>query len=216
MVPESTLGSGSREQANASLVAQEGSLRATAPNPTAHVRPVESSGSGRGTGHDQLEFLWNIHGHTTEYVRFADSKAAFCVAFSGAALGALLNAHAHDLSMQVAFLKWTLLAWLSLCALLLLISSAFCALVAIRPILWARSEEGIVFWENIAEYASPEALASDVHALGGDQLTNHASDHLYLLAKVCRGKYRYVDLAVVTGALGGFLGALVILLKAVT
>jgi len=159
------------------------------------------------------EFLWKVHSYINEYVRFADTKAGFCVALAAAVMGALYSAKAHTQFMGTPPLQWPLLAWLSIAAFAALFASIVFAVSAVRPRLWIHSSKGLIFWDSISKHGSPEAFSSAVLNEPASELDSHVAHHLYSLSAVCRRKYKYVNAAILAGVLGGGLGAIVLLFR---
>jgi hypothetical protein len=148
--------------------------------------------------------------YTNQYIRFADTKAGFCVAIVLALFGALVSAGTHELFLHVARVQWALLAWASLVAFLLLIVAVLAAVAAVRPRLWTHSSRGFIFWESVAAYESPDRFSDAFRTQLDNDLKDHLAHHLYTLAKVCRRKYLWVNWAIFTGATGGVLGLIVL------
>jgi hypothetical protein len=175
-----------------------------------------SSSTAPKSSDDQVqkrEFLWKVHGYTNEYIRFADTKAGFCVGMASAVMAALFASKCHDLFLQAAPGQWTALAWASLSAFVLLALSIGASVTAVRPRLWVHSEKGFIFWQAVAEFDSPGALVMGYESQGVAELNVCLAHHLYSLAKVCSRKYMWVNVAILAAAVGGTLAVAVVLLK---
>ncbi len=163
--------------------------------------------------HSRQEFLWSVHAYINEYIRFADSKAGFCVALDAAVMGALYTAGTHTQFMTAPPLQWTLLAWISFAAFAALFASIVLAVSAVRPRLWIQSTKGLIFWDSITKHGNPDAFTNAVVSEPVPELDTHLAHHLYSLSTVCRRKYKYVNVSIVTGVLGGILGAIALLFR---
>ena len=65
----------------------------------------------------RVDFLWNVHSYTNEYIRFADTKAALTVAWATALLGVLYAERVHAVpNPETGFWVTSLLAAAALCA----------------------------------------------------------------------------------------------------
>ena len=158
------------------------------------------------------EFLWKVHGYVNDYIRFADTKAAFCLGVASELVGALFSSKSQEL-----FLKppqtFTLLAWMSLAAFLFLVFSIGSAVIVVYPRLWIHALKGHSSYMAIAEFPSAKAFAADFGLQSDQELNDQLSNQLYSLAKVCRRKYRWVGVAMATAVIGGGLAVYVLLFK---
>jgi hypothetical protein len=69
------------------------------------------------------QFLWNTHSYISEYVRFADSKAAFAGTLAGGLLAALYGAKAHVFVLSTSIGQWGLATWLAVAATVTLVAT---------------------------------------------------------------------------------------------
>jgi hypothetical protein len=79
------------------------------------------------------KFLWDVHKYTNDYIRFADTKAAFVAAASTALIGTLVSSTVLDSCFRVTPCAWFKVQWLAMVGLLLLATSLSLAVNAIRP-----------------------------------------------------------------------------------
>lgn len=64
------------------------------------------------------------------------------------------------------------------------------------------SSRGYIFWEAVAEYEDSTGYSSVVMQLSPEALTRETLHHCYELAKVCRRKYRALNISLRFAALG--------------
>jgi hypothetical protein len=156
-------------------------------------------------------FLWDIHKYTNDYIRFADTKAAFVAAASTALIGALVGSSALDSCFRAIPGTW--LQWGAMAGLLLLAASLVLSVLAIRPRLWNHSSVGYIFWESIKGHKTARAFSQAVSELPASGRTTATSDHLFMLASVATRKYGYVKWAIHAGIAGGLLAGVVLFMR---
>jgi hypothetical protein len=154
------------------------------------------------------KFLWDVHKYTNDYIRFADTKAAFVAAASTGLIGALVGSSALDSCFVVVPATW--LEWCGLAGLLLLATALVLSVLAIRPRLWNHTSVGYIFWESIQGHKTAQAFSQAIGELPGSGLTRATSDHLFMLASVATRKYGYVKWAIHAGIAGGLLAGIVL------
>jgi hypothetical protein len=191
--------------------------------PQAHARQDHGRhlGSGPSPGADGMmqkrEFLWKVHTYTNEYIRFADTKAGFCVGTASALIAALFASKSHELFIDAFSHKSSgtgnFLPIVSLLAFVALGTSIVAAVTAIRPRLWSRSNKGFIFWDDISKYGSATEFAAGHEIQTEIELTECLSRHLYTLATVCTRKYFWIGAAIWLVSVGGVLAVIVLLFK---
>jgi hypothetical protein len=162
---------------------------------------------------ENREFLWKTHGYINEYIRFADTKAGFCVGIASALIGALFGSKCQEMFIRIAPSQWTPLSWMSIAAFFLLTTSITAAVMAVRPRLWTHSPQGIIFWKAVGQFGSPEAFAAGFEAKTSEALNTTIAHHIYSLATVCDRKYTWLNMAIISATAGGASSVLVLLLK---
>lgn len=156
-----------------------------------------------------LDFLWKIHGYVNEYIRFADTKAAFTITLAVAVLGGLLSSGVHRLVVLAPPSQWTLLESAAGASMFLLAISVFLGGCAIWPRFWRRGAgEGHIFWGAIVEQPNANAFWAGIRNRAPENLTEAVAHHVYSLANVCARKYSYVSLSMGAAFVGAVLGAL--------
>jgi len=165
--------------------------------------------SGTREKNDSTErFLWEVHKYTNDYIRFADTKAAFVAAASTALIGALVGSSALDSCFRIR--PGTVLQCGALAALLLLAASLILSVLAIRPRLWNHTSVGYIFWESIKGHKTAQAFSQAISELPASGRTTAISDHLFILASVATRKYGFVKWAIHAGIAGGLLAGIVL------
>jgi hypothetical protein len=91
-----------------------------------------------GRTKDQLDFLWKVHGYTSDFIRFADAKAGTVIVISSGLIASLMSHSAHQHFRRVSFSSrpnWELtkLAILSASSFFLLGLAICFAVLAILP-----------------------------------------------------------------------------------
>jgi hypothetical protein len=162
------------------------------------------------------DFLWEVHKYMNEYIRFADTKAAFIAAAATALIGSLVASSLFDSSFRTSPCLWSKLQWMGIVSLLLLIVSLGFSIAAIRSRLWNKTSVGYIFWGSIAGHGSMLQFTRAVHELSLLGMTNAISDHLFVLSSIAKRKYGYVDWALSVGVAGGALAGIVLFVQHAT
>lgn len=148
----------------------------------------------------RTQFVGSVHEYIRDNIRLADQKATFF--FTGAtALLAFL--YRNDVSSRWLKppMQWNLLDMAAFIAMVALAVGAFLSLVVIIP-RTPGSRRGFIFWEAIAEYDSGRDYADQLSGLSPATLFQIKAEHSYVLAGICRRKYKWLRLALWVGAVG--------------
>jgi hypothetical protein len=159
----------------------------------------------------QSDYLWNTHKYKNDYIRFADTKAAFTVTFCSAIIAALFKGDFHKLFLAAAPLSWTSSAWMSLGSFFSLAIAIGCGVWAIRPRLASRQPKGLIYWGGIVEHGSAETFWSFMKTQSQEQLTENLAHHVFRLAQLAKQKYFWVSISMTAAAAGGILAAAMLL-----
>ena len=159
-----------------------------------------------------LPFLWEVHRYINEYIRFADTKAAFLMTAASAIVGALVSTGVVDkIFTKSAPTAWSFTTWLALTGLAFLTASVSCGVFAIKPRLWGRATVGLIFWESILRHGTSDMYhAALVSASSGREKA--ISDHIYVLSALAQRKYDFVKFSVYLAIPGGLLAGMSIFL----
>ncbi len=171
---------------------------------------VEPQGDG---AKDRLDFLWKIHGYTNDYIKFADTKAGFVAGTVLVVIGALVASHPFDSLSGIPLAQLHYRVGFGALALVILVFSFICALLAIRPRLRSTVPRGFIYWASVIEHGSDLAYADACKKLSADQMELNVSRHVYALAAICTRKYFWTNLSILTGSVGGLLAGAIVLVS---
>jgi hypothetical protein len=148
-------------------------------------------------------FLWDVHKYTNEYIRFADTKAAFIAGVDAALVGTAVSSSLYDSCLRQTPCHWPAAVWLGNAGIIPLgISIAFCV-SAIIPRLWHNVVHGFIYWDSVLAHGSPKQFIQAYDALLPESLTHELANHVYVLASIAKKKYGLVRKAVWSGVVGG-------------
>jgi hypothetical protein len=159
------------------------------------------------------KFLWDVHKYTNDYIRFADTKAAFVAAASTALIGTLVGSSVLDSCFRINVFSWPATKWVGFIGLLFLSASLCLSVNAIRPRLWNSTSAGYIFWESVAGHGTAQAFSHAVGDLTATERTTATSDHLFQLAIIAKRKYEFVKLAIYSGMPGGVLAGIALFMR---
>lgn len=153
---------------------------------------------------DVLPFATHEHGYLWSNISFSEEKAAFVFAVETAILGYVASEGAMAEVLRAPS-KWDAHSFLALACLGLLVVSLSIILSAVLPYVGGNAR-GLVFWGAVSEHTSGVDYVNDVRSrsdTNGDEVLLHC----YELARICRGKYAKIRLAILIGGCG-FLSAI--------
>lgn len=145
-----------------------------------------------------MAFAEQTHGYISDYIKFADQKAAFVFTATTALLAFLYQAGASRRWLRPPW-AWTFGDGLAFLAMLGLGMAALVSVVVIVPRL-SGARRGFVFWESVAEFPSGADYTDAVLTLTAGELSRAKLEHCWELAGVCRRKYRVLGIAIWIGA----------------
>lgn len=164
------------------------------------------------------EFIWKVHAYTNEYIRFADTKAAAVIAWSGGLIGVLISAKAHHHFMKSPF-AWgradpgvTALAVASVLAFALLAAAVWCAFWCVKPRLWSkdgtlRHAADLIYWEEVRVHVTNDAYWTALYHQSPEALAGSTARHVYALAGIVKTKYWWVDWSIWAAFFGSVIAA---------
>jgi hypothetical protein len=145
-------------------------------------------------------FAESVHKYLREHIQIADTKAAF-MSTAAAALVAFLYGQGAPKLFLKSPLQWTWGGGLAFLSTLLLAAAIGAALGVVVP-RRKGSRSGLIFWEAVADQPDEVTYAKAVLSRDAGDLVREKLCHCYALARICRRKYFYLDLAVRVGAAG--------------
>ena len=158
-----------------------------------------------------LDFLWKVHSYTNEYIRFADSKAAFIVAIAGALIGVVISSRVFDGLRRLPLGGWPAVSWCAFFAVTCLSISVVCATFTVRPRLWGSAQKGVIYWAGVMRHNSSHTFYCELNALSEQSRAEAVADHLYILASICARKYAWLNRGIIFGLAGAIGAALAVL-----
>ena len=160
----------------------------------------------------QVEFLWQVHGYTNEYIRFADTKAALTIAWATALLGVLYAERVHAVpDRSIGFLVITLMAAAPLCAGFVLAVWSILPRLFRNPIakFWAKSKKanatksaGLIYWGDVLSLNDAATYQRSIEKLDDESIVEQLSRHIFVLSGVANSKFRLVNLSIAVVAIG--------------
>jgi|SRR5579863_281643 pycsar effector protein len=161
------------------------------------------------------EFLWHVHGHLAEQIKFADQKAGFIAVLATGVMGGLHTVKVHEAFTQHAIGDWGWSGWAGALAFALLAGALLGCFAAIAPRRRSNQPTGFIFWGGIAEHESEEAFYQELCGASTEDLTEHLSNQTYGLARICREKYTWLSRAIFAAVAGSELGGVLLLFSAI-
>lgn len=180
---------------------------ALAPAGEAHVTAVSTEQPADDKQHS--DFLWNVQKYTSDYVRFADTKAAAVLVFCSSLIGVMYTSKHPARLLTVPLASWSAGDWLLVGALLSLMAALVCVACTIVPRLQSRQARGFIYWNSVLEQGTADSYWHRLSELTGRQLAEHLAHHVYDVAEISSAKYRWVNRALRWAAFGGTLAVVV-------
>jgi len=150
--------------------------------------PVEKDGLCLTTTY---AFAQSIHEHLASTVTFADQKAAFLFGVVGVVL-AYLHTRGATRRLLMNPLHWKAADVVACVAVLSLAAGAILLLLVVVP-RFGPAAEGLVYYNAIAGFRSPEDFADRVLGAGAQELARAQLQDSFHLARICRRKYAAVS-----------------------
>jgi hypothetical protein len=162
---------------------------------------------------EKVGFLWDVHRYTNEYIRFADTKAAFIAGVDAALIGTAISSSLFDSCLHRPPCHWSVALWLGIGGIIpLSISIAFCVLTII-PRLWHNATHGFIYWDSVIAHGSPKKFGDAFTALSSDGMTSELTNHIYVLGTIAKKKYGFVRKAIWSSVVGCVLTGMAVWLQ---
>jgi hypothetical protein len=156
-----------------------------------------------GVESSQLDFLWKQHGYISDFVKFADTKAAFTSVAATALLGALFSFFLTRPSSLVTVLKGyfdlMFVIWSSVSLLMAVLLTVW----AIIPRLNREAKPGPLSWIEVAHFESATAFTAASIAVTAPQAVELLSKQIWHMARICERKHLLVRWSIFFGLSGG-------------
>ena len=160
------------------------------------------------------KFVWDVHKYTNDYIRFADTKAAFVAASATALMGALVSSTLFDHCFARPLRNLSALQWAGFVGLGFLAASLVLAVSVVSPRLTRhKAGVGFIFWESVAEYENHRRFSKALGTSTAIERTTAASDHLFMLATIAKSKYHRARSAIYVGMVGGVVTGVVLFIR---
>ncbi|HEY3857484.1 MAG TPA: Pycsar system effector family protein [Verrucomicrobiae bacterium] len=146
-----------------------------------------------------------IHQCLRNYITFADQKAAFVFTGVSAILAFVANKGAlMPFVANSPAAPWTWRIDIGVLAALALITSAGFGIAVIMPRFTKEkiATGGLIFWEDICSHASAKDYAAELKGLTKAQAVHQVQINCFVLAKICRKKYRTLACAIWSALIG--------------
>jgi hypothetical protein len=211
------------------------------PNPVAPLPPLPQpppASPPEVASHNaiQRDFLWKVHDYTNNYIRFADTKAAFAIGFASALISAMFGANLHRYlltGIAADRIDWfrTLIGCGTIAAFALLAFGVVFGALAVLPRLWDKHQPnfwwklaqlfrgrptnatGYVFWEMVQAHGSADAFWNGFHQRSEVELNEAIARHLFVLAGISFDKFRFVTWSIMSSFVGAMLAVATIVLS---
>lgn len=173
-----------------------------------------STGDNRSSCPDEKVaegFCMHVHKYITDFIKFADQKAAFCFALSTSLLcfGYKANLHLLWMKSPKTYILVDTMCIISMCCLAIgLATSVWVIIPNLR-----KSHRGFVFFGSIAEYKSSTEYASVILGSNSTHLRRALLQHTYDIAIVCNNKYWWLGRSLWFTAIGVILFVVVLFIK---
>ena len=154
-------------------------------------------------------FTYHLHCYISDYVKFADQKAAFIFAINAALLGYLFKVKAYLLWLKTPS-SWAPLDVICLLGMLLLSVGLIFSSAVVVPSL-RKTHKGIVFFRSVSGYANASSYASDVIGSTPTRLAREVLEHAYDLSRICSSKYQKLVVATWSTSIGVILAVLTLI-----
>jgi hypothetical protein len=145
-----------------------------------------------------------VHHYLRAYIALADQKAAFLFTAVSAVLAYLAGKGAFQLLGDSPRAIWTWPASIGLLAALDLVISAALGIAVIAPRLTHGhpAMRGLIYWEDICAHDSAVNYAAAFKGLSKAQASEQMQMNCFVLAGVCRKKYRTLHYAIWFATIG--------------
>lgn len=155
----------------------------------------------------KIDYLWKIHEHLSENVRFADTKAGLIIIFVSTLIGAL---HTTGNTKRFYTYNWSFREVLVIFVLSLMLVSIIFSVMVVLPRLLSSNAKGIIFWEGVLMHGSSSVYGEKIINVEKKELMNHLADQVYDLAIICALKYKYVKYSLWFAIPSALVGAFII------
>jgi hypothetical protein len=154
---------------------------------------------------EHREFLRAEELYLSDYIKFADQKAAFLFAFTLATLGFLFSHEQYSDLFRLGLKVWGLDHPFCLLSSFLLLLALVASMLVFTPRLTS-SPKSLIYWEGVAQFKDEVEYKRAIEALSSDGISQQVARHCWELATIATAKYRFLKIAFWTAPFGGVLG----------
>jgi hypothetical protein len=158
----------------------------------------------------KAKFAEEAHHYISECIRVADQKAAFLFAAGTTFLTFLYHEEAQPWLRSLS--GWNRGDYLLASAIVLLTLSALTAAFVVAP-RFSKSRRCYIFWESITAFKSAKEYSTSVMNISPSAFIQGKFENCHQLSRLCREKYRYLNIAIWVGLIGWVLTALYLLMN---
>ena len=166
-----------------------------------HDSPTRASDTAKSHASGLSEFASNTHQYIREHISIADKKAAFVLTIAAGLLIYLYETDATSLWLQYPS-QWSIVDFFSFLSMWGMAITCVLCIGVVYPRLDG-SRRGHVFWNGIREFDSASDYVDSVTRLSDSNVIEEVIKHSYELAGICQTKYKILNWALTTGAIGG-------------
>jgi hypothetical protein len=143
---------------------------------------------------ERLSFLWSQHSYVTDYIKFADAKAALIASGTTAIIGAAYGGKLRSSTLSVRSLQG-LHAYLTVIAFVLLAASVVFAAWSIKPRLLTGSRLRPMSWVDIANYRDAESFERAHSNTNAEEFSTMLAHQVYYMSRICKRKHLFVAIS---------------------
>jgi hypothetical protein len=172
----------------------------------------------------RIDYYWNIHSYTNEYIRFADEKAGIITLIQTGVIAAMYSTGLHLscgpwMLCKEPSLYHTILGSVTAIGLFGLLAGLYCSIRAIAPSLLhefspafrasvlnlppSNLPEGPIYFGQVATFATKDAYISYLEKLDSELQLKSIASHIHVLATIAQRKYYWISLSIILGSFGG-------------
>jgi hypothetical protein len=162
---------------------------------------------------EKVGFLWDVHRYTNEYIRFADTKAAFIAGVDAALIGTAISSSLFDSCLHQSPCHWSVALWLGIAGVIPLCFSIAFSVSTIIPLRWHNVTHGFIYWNSVVAHGSPKNFGHAFVALSSDGMTSELTNHIYVLGTIAKKKYEFICMAAWLSVVGCVLTGIAVWLQ---
>jgi Family of unknown function (DUF5706) len=149
---------------------------------------------------EQSSFVTYVHDYICDFIKFADQKAAFIFAGASAFLALVYNQGGRTI-WHVSVASWRTHEWLAGATIVLTVSSALLAVLAVAPKLTG-ARRGLIYWSSISAFSDSQHYSLAIAELDSRRAIDEISRHCYELSRITKKKYRLINWSIWLGIAG--------------